>query len=104
VLSALLLDTACPGVLGAAASQSARDAVVTEGEVRLALRSLPSHRALGEDDLSPELWTAVLARLYCAMFQIQCASCRFTLGCIKPLHKAGPVCQASNHYPITLLN
>jgi hypothetical protein len=111
VLSALLQDTACPAVLGAAASESAGDAVVTLGEVRLALRSLPSHRAPGEDGLTLELWrladgawVPVLARLYTAMFQLQRTPCRFTLGRISPLHNGGPMCQASNYCPITMLN
>jgi hypothetical protein len=111
VLSALLQDTACPAVLGAAASESAGYAVVTVGEVRLALRSLPSHRAPGEDGLPLEFWrladgawAPVLALIYSAMFQLQRTPCRFTLGRITPLHKGGPMCQASNYRPITLLN
>jgi hypothetical protein len=109
VLSALLLDTACPVVLGAAASKSAGVVVVTEGEVHLALRS---HRAPGEVGFPLELWcmadgawAPALARLYTAMFQLQRTSCqRFTLGRIMPLHKGGPMCQASTYRPITLLN
>jgi hypothetical protein len=111
VLSALLQDTAWPAVLVAAASESAGDAVVAEGEVRLAQSSLPSHRAPGKDGLPLELWrladgawAPVLARLYNAMFQLQRTPCRFTLGRITPLHKGGPMCQASNYRPITLLN
>jgi hypothetical protein len=104
VLSALLLDTACPGVLGAAASKSAGVAVVTEGEVRL--------RAPGENGFPLELWcmadgawAPTLARFYTAMFQLHRTSCqRFTLGRIMPLHKGGPMCQASIYRPITLLN
>jgi hypothetical protein len=106
VLSALLQDTACPAVFGAAASESTGDAVVAVSEVRLALRSLPSHRAPGEDGLPLELWrladgtwAPMLARLYSAMFQLQCTPCRFTLGRIMPLHKGNSMCQASNYRP-----
>jgi hypothetical protein len=38
------------------------------------------------------------------MFQLQRTPCRFTVGRITPLHKGGPMCQASNYRPITLLN
>jgi hypothetical protein len=38
------------------------------------------------------------------MFQHQRTPCRFTLGRITALHKGGPMCQASNYRPITLLN
>jgi hypothetical protein len=79
--------------------------------VRLALRSLPSHHAPGEDGLPLELWRLadgawppVLARLYATLFQLQRTPCRFTLSRITSLHKGGPMCQASNSRPITLLN
>jgi hypothetical protein len=111
VLSALLQDTTCPAVLGVVASASAGDAVVTEGEMRLTQRSLPSHRAPGEDGLPLELWrladgawASVLARLYSAMFELQRTPCRFTLGRITPLHKGGTMFPASTYSPITLLD
>jgi hypothetical protein len=42
--------------------------------------------------------------LYSAMFQLQRTTCRFTLGRIMPLHKGGPMCQASSYRAITVLN
>jgi hypothetical protein len=75
-------------------SESAGDAVVAVSEVRLALHSLPSHRAPGEDGLPLELWrladgawTPALARLYSAMFQLQRTPCRFAS---RPCTKAAP--------------
>jgi hypothetical protein len=86
VLSALLLDKPCLTVLVSAATESAGDGIVTEGEAGVTT-SLPSHRAPGEDDLPLDLWrladgarAPVLARLCCALFQRQRTPCQFTLG------------------------
>jgi hypothetical protein len=63
VLYILVLDTAevsCPGVIDACASDAAGNAVVAEGEVRQALRTPPTRRAVllrrVASPLSPGAW------------------------------------------------
>jgi hypothetical protein len=103
VQSALLQDKPRPTVLGANDSESAGDAVVTEGEVCLALHTLPSHHAPGQDGPPLELWrladgawAPVLATLYSAMFKRQRTP--FTMGRISTLHKGGPMSRPATRF------
>jgi hypothetical protein len=103
------------GFINASPSTTAGDAVVTEGEVHLALRTSPTrHAALLAKmafPLSPGAWqTALLPTCKlsstppCSSSMFKLTPQEFALGHITPLHNSSSLCQVNSCRPITFIN
>ena len=85
--------------------------VVSELEVRAALKKAPSGKAPGLDGLPVEVWrkcggvlVPLLARVFSAIGQLGVVPIGFHDGAITVHYKSGPRVDAANYRPITLLN
>ncbi len=92
-------------------AQRAGRQVIDEAEVREALRKLPAGRAPGADGLPLEVWRVgdgvwapLLTKLYTAMGMLEQLPSDYSVGCVVPIHKGGPVTDVARYRPITLLN